>query len=40
MELQPEGWLAFEDPFPAWRIAPSEGEEDASEEDASYRSGS
>ena len=39
MELQPEGWLAFEDPFPAWRIASSESEEDESEEDESYRSG-
>jgi G3E family GTPase len=39
MELQPEGWLAFEDPFPAWRIASSESEEDESEQDESYRSG-
>jgi G3E family GTPase len=39
MELQPEGWLAFEDPFPAWRIASSESEEDESEQDENCRSG-
>jgi hypothetical protein len=27
MDLGPEGWLALEDPFPAWRIA-TEGDDD------------
>jgi G3E family GTPase len=33
MDLGPEGWLAFEDPFPAWRIATSDDDDDAGVDD-------
>jgi hypothetical protein len=38
MELGPEGWLALDDPFPAWRIATDEGEEGESDEEAAVTS--
>ncbi|NBP80424.1 GTP-binding protein, partial [bacterium] len=29
MALGPDGWLEFDDPFPAWRFAAGDEEEDA-----------
>jgi G3E family GTPase len=38
MELGPEGWLALDDPFPAWRIATDESEEGESDDEAAVTS--
>jgi hypothetical protein len=35
IDLGPEGWLGFDDPFPAWRIAEDGADDTVVEDDPS-----